>query len=359
VPRKPGPWPYKKFWVSSFGGIQKRKLCPLSHGKRAAEIILARLIAEHAEADTPGPGIAPRRDGRTVSEAIEEFLDQKKAACSEDGFEFYRDRLKPLYKKYGGRPLVSITDTDGFAYLRWLREECNLGNTTVNHNIRVARSLFRWAAKTRRRYLKADPWEELPRLPENKRERVLTDEEFNILLANCGRGDKGRTTEDFRDFLVILRYTGMRPGELRKLRWEYVNFVDHRIVFPADKVKTKSRRPITMVDKVEEILRKRGRRSEGLVFTQRGRQVTSDSLSQRFTRLVRRCVARGLIEAEKGGERIVMYTTRHSRGTELVKLVPLPTVMAELGHKRLSTSQRYLHTSDDYNTQVVREKANP
>ncbi len=235
--------------------------------------------------------------------------------------------------------------------------------------MRSAKILLNWAAKASRRYIDFNPWEEIGYLTERARKRIITDEEFTHLLANCADGNISGGARDFREQLLVLRHTGMRPGELRLLKWGYVQWDRHKIVFPPTVIKTRSRRAVTMTEKVEQVLGERKKRcGEGYVFPGVGtnidgkraavasdRHIHAGPFSQRFRRLFNRCVELGLIEKEKSGEKLVLYSSRHTRITELVTNgLGMKVVMEEAGHKVPNTTNRYMHLADKDVTNQVR-----
>jgi integrase len=228
--------------------------------------------------------------------------------------------------------------------------------------------VLNWASKSSRKYIDGNPWDEIGYLPEKGRERTITDDEFGHLLAQCRTaGHKGAATE-FREILTVLRYTTMRPGELRMLRWTYIEWENHRIAFPPNVIKTRDIRNVTLPADVEQVLRLRmvrlecehGERVSGFVFPGGDRadsEVPMDNrvFSRRVNRLVKKCVRLGLVEQERGGGRIVAYATRHTRISELVAAgLPLKSVMDEAGHKNIQTTQRYTHLSAQLTADLVR-----
>src|SRR5262249_32596907 len=132
-------------------------------------------------------------------------------------------------------------------------------------------------------------------------------------------------------------------------------------------IKTKVERSVTMLPKVEEVLRARaarlareGKSAKGLVFlTAKGRPWTDVALSDRFAKLRKKCVKLNLIAEENAGERLVAYSARHTRGTEMLRQgVDIALVSKELGHKHISTTlDRYIHLSGLEVTEVVLRKA--
>ena len=58
---------------------------------------------------------------------------------------------------------------------------------------------------------------------------------------------------------------------------------------------------------------------------------------------------------EKDGERLVLYSTRHGRITELLEDGVAPNfVQAEAGHTAFQTTQRYMHLRDKLRVEAIR-----
>jgi integrase len=344
---------------------------------------------------TPGPGVVPRPTVTlpNVLEVYNDFMEFKKSETDPRTYDWYQEKLFPFVERFHDRVLASITYEDGLKYKTFLRKEkvwkrgkvshSGLGDTTVNHHLRAAKTLLTWASKPSRCHrtgLFTSPWAEIGYLDEKPRERLITEEEFAHLLANCTDGNVSGGDEDFREQLTVLRYTTMRPGELRRLKWDYAQWNNNRLVFPSTVIKTRKRREVVMIDVVKETLLKRKARLEGggqkvggYVFPLPVKDATSgkrvipangerpqkdDHFSQRFRRLVERCVRKGLIEKEKAGERVVPYSTRHTRITELfVEGNDHAVVMFDAGHVIPQTTERYKHLAASHVADAIRRRS--
>jgi integrase len=404
--RKPKPYVKDGWYRTSVGGVKHRLLCPVEEGPREAELALARLLVaiddaktQGAVAPTPEPGVpppvvAPEKlagpPSKTVAQVYEEFMALKESENRGGTPAWYRDKLDPFFERFANRPLATLTLKDGLDYKTYLRHDKvwyrgktrvrGLKDTTVNAHVRAAKTLLGWACKPSRRHqtgLLVNPWEEIGYLAEKPRERLISEEEFKVLLAHCTDGNCAGGAQDFRDQLTALRYTTLRPGELRKLRWDYIDWDNNRIVFPPQDIKTGRRREVTLIDAAKDCLRQRQRRVEagggragGLVFPapdyQGGKrtagagrnELKANSLSQRFRRLLLRCVALGLIEKERAGERLVPYSTRHNRITEMfTEGVDQAVVMFDAGHVVPATTERYKHLAGSHVAGQVRQRS--
>jgi hypothetical protein len=165
-------------------------LCRVEEGRKTAELVLARLIVQSADGQAdPAPLALAGRPAVTVAQVYDDFLDAKKVECSEHTFAWYRDKLDPFFVRFGNRPIASLAYQDGLSYKKWLMDEKawkkgksemrGLGNTSVNHHVRAAKTLLEWACKPSRRHkygLAVNEWQEIGPLTERPRERLITDE---------------------------------------------------------------------------------------------------------------------------------------------------------------------------------------
>jgi hypothetical protein len=144
MPRKPKPYVKDGWFCTSVGGVQHQKLCRVEDGLNKADLALARLKVMREDArregvllPTPGPGIAAYHGGSpvvppravagpahaTVAQVYDDFMDVKKAECSEHTYAWYRDKLDPFFERFAGRAISSLTYEDGLSYKNWLQRE--------------------------------------------------------------------------------------------------------------------------------------------------------------------------------------------------------------------------------------------
>lgn len=365
------PKPYKKgnYFCTSIGGIQHQKLCRIEEGPKTAREQLHRLSVKYADA----PKTTKKHMVPTVGEAHDNFLDSKSVENCDGTYNFYRTSLLTFHEMFAGRPVKSLTYDDAIAYKKRLLAD-NLAANSINARIQAAKALLNWVCMPSRRHqymCDINPFSELKRTAAKGRERVITDEEFEIVMAKMVefgerhvKGGSQTSLEMFR----LLRWTTMRPQELRHLRWEYIRWDEHRIVLPPSVVKTRNRREITMLDNVEAILKERRKRlkengndvGEGYVFflpaksptsgnrrdanVCTGKILTASNLSCKWRQAVRGCMKAKTIDGKTDAGTLVPYSFRHTRITELVgEGHNLPVIMSEAGHLNPKTTMRYVH----------------
>ncbi|MFO0926135.1 MAG: tyrosine-type recombinase/integrase [Gemmataceae bacterium] len=357
------PFPHQGWYKTNLGGGPRRKLCRIEEGIEKARGILRQLQGEQ---ERNGGRLPPEL---TVAEAAALYLREVETDKGADHrtFEWYRRNLVRLVERLGTRKLRSLAKHDGVEYKRWLKEDARskrtgrrkgqkLGNvktpkplstTSVNHHLRAAKTLLGWAVESE--YLPKNPWaSKKVRLErERGRERIITDEEFRSLLRHC-------TDADFKQVLLTLRLTAARPGELQALTWGMVRWDTHCWVIHRHKTESTAKQPkpriIPMPPAVEKLLRQREAAAKKahpeigsvLVFPPPDMEGwKKDTMARRFRRLRERAG----IEV-KDGENLVLYSSRHTRLTELAPGVSGAVLQEVAGHTNFTTTQRYLHLAN-------------
>jgi integrase len=259
----------------------------------------------------------------------------------------HKQTLKPL-KEYFGRALMrSVTTGDVERYKRErLSQDVvfkNKGGEETLRRRRAVASVNRELATLRRMFSIAQREGWVARNPclaarslisaadEVKRTRIITREEERVLLAAC----KGKRAH-LRAIIVCALDTGMRHGEIVKLRWSDVDFKNKAITVRAFNTKTATERRVGLTDRLAgellllpEELRSDG---EGLVFGVEG------------------CVTKGFRGTANaaGLADVRFHDLRHTAATRLVRSgMPLPEIARILGHADISTTYRYVNVMGD------------
>lgn len=161
-------------------------------------------------------------------------------------FEFYRKSLQRFVEWYGHLEASKVRLSHATDFIARLRKD-GLSNVTINHEVQAAKAVLNYGADSER--LIKNTWRKAPKLAERGRKRVVTDEEFQKLITACdgciayrGKISREENAQLLKDTLHILRYTAMRPGELRHLRWDHLHLDPDSdgwfIIIPASEHKT-------------------------------------------------------------------------------------------------------------------------
>lgn len=253
----------------------------------------------------------------------------------------YKNHLAPLFRD---ALLSQITPRD----LEQLRDKslaAGLAPQSVKHILSLVRRVYKkmivW-----RKYYGAIPTSEIkfPRV-DNARYRHLTKLEAKALLAEI----KTRSLASYRISLLSL-HTGMRAGEVFKLKWMHVD-IDTGTIHVMDTKKNKGRKAI-MTPSVRAMFLEIPPGAPGaLVFPARsGKQRTQASKS--FGRSVDALGLNDGITDRRG--KVVFHSLRHTFASWLaMRGVPLYVVGELMGHSTEAMTRRYSHLSPNLSRKAV------
>jgi integrase len=333
MPRRPKPFFHRGWWKTNVGQPQT-KLAKGRENKAAAEDALLDLLNERRQHPDRKP--YPQL---TVEDIGEKFLDWVQLHRSEDTYDDYRDWLNKWVKLHGPRRVRDIRALDLEEWKQQLAGR-GLSHWTVNHAIVAVKTCWSWGFKND--LLPVNPLQKVQKLDVEGRERTFTPEEFLGLLKN--------TDALFRQVLLFFRLTGIRPGEFCRLNWEQVDFENHILVIRRHKsrrtAKTKKPRIIHLPPAAEKLIRWRLRtcgRMERVFLNERRNPWKVNALRCRMMRLRDRAG----IGPDENGERIVMYTARHTFGTRAAAAGVSDRRLADLmGHSDTKMTQKYIHLAN-------------
>jgi integrase len=204
-----------------------------------------------------------------------------------------------------------------------------LSNTTVNRYRCVLSSIMSFAFK--QEYIASNPVNKTASLPMSKgRVRYLTSAERERLLTAC------RASEWDKLYLIVLlaMTTGMRRGELLKLRWRDIDF-ENNLAFLED---TKNGDPRVCPIPLAAMTELRPFREIGsaLVFA----SILKPEQPYDFTKPWKKALESAMLE------NFVFHSLRHDFCSQLAMGGANLHEIAELaGHKDLQTTKRYTHLS--------------
>jgi integrase len=255
------------------------------------------------------------------------------------------------YYEYGAARLLEsdiadlkLDEVTGQHAAQFAARNANLSPSTVNCGLRTLRRALSLAVE----------WGKLDRMPriplakgEHQRERVLTDAEVKLYLESC--------RQPWRDAATVILGTGMRPGEVFTLRWEFVLLNGQGgLIHVSDGKSKAARRILPMIPDVYHVLKSRHeqqcRPAEGWVFPSTAK---CEHLEQGTAKTQHAAaLAKANAEAIRNGlplplKRFEPYVMRH---TALTRMSPFcdPFTLARIaGHSSITITQRYCHPQAD------------
>lgn len=293
-------------------------------------------------------GLVPRREpdplttvGGFLTEYVNRRVDVKPATK-----EVWSQVTRNLLEHFGSqRDLRTIDETAAEDFKIFLLKQ-GLASTTVAKRLQFARQFFKAAVK--RKLVSSNPFADVGAKATMKddRERFITKEETNRLLAAC-------PNIDWRVIVALCRFGGLRcPSEVLTLEWVDVDWERGR--FRAHSPKTehhpgKASRVIPLFPELRAILEEAWElASEGAVYVigNDAYRKASDTpggwrncnLRTQFGRIIKRA---GLEPWPR-----LFHALRASRETELAAEYPVHVVTAWLGNTPKIAMKHYLMTTE-------------
>ena len=335
MPRAARPWFYQQtgWWMAYLDG-KKVKLAKGEANRKQADIKLRELL--HLRDLNP----ASDSDEHTVASVIELFLAHAARRLAERTLYERKHYLQAFAETHGWR---KVSGCKPFHLTSWIDTHPQWeSDWTIAMVVSIVQRPFNWAVK--QGLLPTNPFRGVTHRP-GKPRRPMTDEEFEALLAGCA----GRTTKKppspadrFRELLCFLRYTGARPCEASRLRWDQVDCENAVIVIEQHKTARLQRVPkpriIPLHPEVVRLLiaiKQRGEPGPYVFRNHRGTPWNRSSLSLRMQRARRKA---GIPKDAK------LYGLRHRFGTRsIINGVDLKTLAELMGHTTTRMTEHYLH----------------
>lgn len=165
---------------------------------------------------------------------------------------------------------------------------------------------------------------------ERERSAVFDADMENQLLAVA--------PQPLKDVFIICHDTGMRPDEIIRMRWDDVLWDKSLIFIPDGKTET-ARRYVALSDRVRNLLRVRAQDTKS--------EWVFPSTRKKGSHMSYFPVAKQFSKARKDAglpNSLVLYSARHSFATDMLdKTGNIVLVGKMLGHRSVTTTQRYLH----------------
>jgi integrase len=295
-----------------------------------------------------------------VADVIERYLKLHRDKYSERAFA-ERKRYLQLFAEAHGFRKVNDRDCLPVHVEEWVAEHPDWkSDWTKGQIVSIVMRPFNWAAK--KRLIPANPFRGVEKTQGEPR-RPMTDAEFAAILRYAavwkkrkraeGRYPSGRkvcpsdrrrrlrpsSAARFRQVLVFLRFTGCRPGEAARLKWEDIDLDARELVLRRHKTSKRTRKPRRVpihpvVLKLLIFLRRLGQPSEYVFLTHRKTAWHRVSLAQRLRRVRE---AAGVPDDAK------LYGLRHRFGTTaILNGVDLKTLSELMGHTTTRMTEHYV-----------------
>ena len=303
--------------------------------RRRAALIISRIKA--GEDPVPLPLPAKYAGGPTVADLAGRYLEQHVSfRCKPKTQRTARSLVnRHIVPALGSLPLAAVERSHVLALHESLRETpamANMAVTTLRHMYTLAGD---WEMVPEDF---SNPCQGIPLNPERKRERFLTDAEFDRLgqVLDEASGNDGRISAGAVTTIRLLMLTGCRKTEIMTLRWEHVDLgrAEMRIVDG----KTGSRR-VHLSQSAVDVLAALPRAPDNPWVVPGAKP---------GTHMADIDTAWQSIRARAGLHGVRIHDIRHSFASRALALGEgLPVIGRLLGHRQIETTARYAHLTQD------------
>jgi integrase len=295
--------------------------------KKLAEKIRAKVITQIAEGKWFEIDEAKNR---TFDQMMDRFLREYAPKQELSTQKRYKAALDHLKDSFAGFTLAEITPRAIAEYITKRREEL-ASPSTINKERNMLSKAFNLAWK-QWEWCRENPCVRVPREKENNHiiRWLTTDEQERLIQAS-----QGYLNGQLSDIITFAIHTGMRLGELLSLKWQDIDLF--RQVITVLKTKNKDPKTVPMSDTVTAIFKDKAKviSMSGYVFTTgNGTKIRARNLQREFYKAIQKA---GITHCR-------FHDLRHTFATRLVQSgVDLYSVSKLLGHRDISTTQRYAH----------------
>jgi integrase len=229
------------------------------------------------------------------------------------------------------------------------------GEGTARRAVRLLRAIFAWGVAEK--MIASNPAAGVSVGTDGERETVLEGaDEYARLFTTLEKMEaEKRLRAPAADAIRVIALTGARRGEIVPLRWRHVDLKAGKITLPPASHKTgrKTGKPrvISLPAAAQEIIARQPNGEPGDFVFRPAKGEGAMSLAKPW---------RAVREEAKLPEGIGLHGLRHSMATLLAMGgAQAAEIMAALGHKQLSTSQKYVHAADKARAALAERAAAP
>lgn len=306
-------------------GKRKQRIVPNAQSRRDAVIALNHQVQEVFNLLH---GVKSEKKEIQFNEFAELYLKDYAMVVKKSGKtdESRLKRIKEYFKSINDLREITPLLIQKFRARR-LKE--GVSKVTTNREIALLKKMFNIAIEES--YLEENPTKRIKLYSEldTVRDRVLSEEEQPRLFSELA--------EHAKFFVLMPLHTGMRHGELQKLKWCNVNFGKRQIKLEETKSKRVRFIPINSVLFDELAKQKAVNGKEQYVFPFKGVRTAFEGACRRA-----------------GIEDLTFHDLRRTFGTRLLEAgVDIVTISKLYGHSTVLVTQRYLHPKDKLSREAV------
>ena len=259
--------------------------------------------------------------------------------------------FKKLIPWFGEMSLCEITEDECQRFLNGYK---GYAKTTVKSIRMTMRRIFKKARK--QGLIEINPAEDIiyPEVKEVTPRRPITNEERTLILETA-------RTNSFGPMILTMLYAGLRPIEIRRMTWDWIDFETNVITVGKSKTAAGNGRKIPIIPQLQTALIKQheNRKSDEYTFCNEHppyTQMTAYDFSKKWKQFKAEMETRNRAKQKNGAPTepslasdLLPYLLRHTFCTDCqAASVPINVAKEFMGHADIAvTSKIYTHMVDD------------
>ncbi|MGL4576660.1 MAG: tyrosine-type recombinase/integrase, partial [Burkholderiaceae bacterium] len=295
-------------------------------------------LAEVRRGGDPGGEKVEARRALTVKDLCVRFMEDYSKTRNRPSTQisYQRQIDRSIVPAFGSKKIPDVTRADVIALMKHMEKS----PTQANRVLSCIRKMFNMAELWDYRPDGSNPCRHVPKYPEKRRTRLITDEQMGQLFAYLDKADAEGLEHPTMTLAIRLQFAfAARRSEIMLLQWDWVDLLNRRVVWPESKTGHISK-PIS-----EEAYRllSSAVRYENSPYVcpaihDHTQPLAGDTYYQAWRRILRRA----------GVPPVGTHGIRHRSATDIANSgVPVKVGMALTAHKTVTMFMRYVHAEDD------------
>ncbi len=286
----------------------------------------------------------------TFAEFAGSYLAYSKANKLSYGVEFYYiDRtLVPFFGK------LRLDRINPFELERFKRKrlEDGLKKSSINREIGLLKSMLKTAVEWELTDKNAAKEAKLFKLDEPLSDRVLSHEEECRLLTACDESELRFRAPHLKSIILIALYTGLRRGEILRLKWADIDFERNVLIVRKSKTSSGRGRRVGLNSLLRQTLLSSFEEEHGEWVFPSPKRFQTPNEAERHIGDVKNAFRRAVCLS--GIEPITFHQLRHTFCSRLADAgIPMPVIQDLAGHASIIMTRRYTHPSEELKQKAV------
>jgi integrase len=292
---------------------------------------------------------APKVSSR-FAEFAEPYLTYSKANKLSYGVEFYyvNRTLVPFFGK------LRLDRINPFEMERFKQKRLKDGlkKSSINREIGLLKSMLKTAVEWELTDKNAAKDARLFKLDEPLSERVLSQEEELKLLAACDQSELRNRAPHLKSIILIALYTGLRRGEILRLKWTDIDFDQNVLIVRKSKTKSGAGRRVGLNSLLRQTLLAPLEEEHGEWVFPSPKRFQKPDEAERHIGDVKNAFRRAV--RLSGIDPITFHQLRHTFCSRLADAGVSMAVIQDLaGHASIVMTRRYTHPSEELKQKAV------